>query len=162
MLKNRKGFTLIELLVVIAIIALLSTIAVVSLGGARAKARDAKRVADVKQMQTSLEIYFNDNTSYFNENTLAAGVILTTANFGTVMPQTPNAPTPFDGTCATDNNQYTYAGATAGGLDCGATPTLCNSYELQFCLGANTGDLVAGPNCATPNGIISGACNFAN
>ena len=61
---KKKGFTLIELLVVIAIIGLLSTLAVVALNSARAKARDAKRVGDVKQMQTALELYYNDNQSY--------------------------------------------------------------------------------------------------
>ncbi len=54
---RKKGFTLIELLVVIAIIGLLSTMAVVSLNGARAKARDAQRISDLKQMSTALEIY---------------------------------------------------------------------------------------------------------
>ena len=63
MLKQ-KGFTLVELLVVIAIIGLLSTIAVVSLGSARAKARDAKRAADMKQLITALEQFYNDNNGY--------------------------------------------------------------------------------------------------
>jgi prepilin-type N-terminal cleavage/methylation domain-containing protein len=40
---RRRAFTLVELLVVIAIIGLLSTVAVVSLAGARSKARDVKR-----------------------------------------------------------------------------------------------------------------------
>ena len=64
MLKNKKGFTLIELLVVIAIIGLLSTLAVVALTSARTKARDSKRVADMKQLQTAMELYYSDNAAY--------------------------------------------------------------------------------------------------
>jgi len=63
--SNKKaGFTLIELLVVIAIIGLLSTLAVVALNSARQKARDAKRVADIKQVQTALELFFNERDGY--------------------------------------------------------------------------------------------------
>lgn len=61
---NKKGFTLIELLVVIAIIGLLSTLAVVALGNARLKARDAKRMSDLKQVQTALELYYTDKGAY--------------------------------------------------------------------------------------------------
>ncbi|MCF7820369.1 MAG: prepilin-type N-terminal cleavage/methylation domain-containing protein, partial [Candidatus Pacebacteria bacterium] len=61
---KKKGFTLIELLVVIAIIGLLSTMSVVALNSARQKSRDAKRVADIKQIQTALELYYNDNNGY--------------------------------------------------------------------------------------------------
>lgn len=61
---NKKGFTLIELLVVIAIIGLLSTLAVVALGSARQKARDSKRLSDLKQIQTALELYFTDHNAY--------------------------------------------------------------------------------------------------
>ena len=49
MLKHR-GFTLIELIIVIGIIALLSTLAVVALGGARVKARDTRRRAELSQI----------------------------------------------------------------------------------------------------------------
>src|SRR3989339_381692 len=62
--NNIKGFTLVELLVVIAIIGLLSTFAVVSLNEARLKARDARRLADVKQMMTALEIYYSSCGRY--------------------------------------------------------------------------------------------------
>ena len=63
-MTNKKGFTLIELLVVIAIIGLLSTLAVVALGSAREKSRDARRLSDVKQIQTALELFYTDNNSY--------------------------------------------------------------------------------------------------
>ena len=60
----KKGFTLIELLVVIAIIALLSTLSVVALNSARIKSRDAKRVSDIRQIKTALEMYFDANEAY--------------------------------------------------------------------------------------------------
>jgi prepilin-type N-terminal cleavage/methylation domain-containing protein len=61
---KRKAFTLVELLVVIAIIGLLSTVAIVSLGTARAKSRNAKRVADVKQLVTAFSMGLDANGTY--------------------------------------------------------------------------------------------------
>ena len=61
--QKRKGFTLIELLVVIAIIGILATIVLVSLNTARQKARDARRIGDIRQMALALEMYYDDNTS---------------------------------------------------------------------------------------------------
>ena len=60
-LKLNKGFTLIELLVVVAIIGLLSSVVLASLNTARAKARDVRRVSDMKALQTALELYANDH-----------------------------------------------------------------------------------------------------
>ncbi len=62
--KAKRGFTLIELLVVIAIIGILSSVVLASLNDARQKSRDAKRVADVKQLQLALELYFDSNGAY--------------------------------------------------------------------------------------------------
>ena len=59
-----RGFTLIELLVVISIISLLSSVVFASVNGARSKARDVKRAADIRQVQTALEFYFDANGSY--------------------------------------------------------------------------------------------------
>jgi len=56
---REKAFTLIELLVVVSIIGLLASIVVVALGGSRSEARDAKRIADLKQIRNALELYFN-------------------------------------------------------------------------------------------------------
>jgi len=64
--KEKRGFTLIELLVVIAVIGLLSSIVLVSVGGARGKARDAKRQADIRQLTSAEEMYYGDTfESYF-------------------------------------------------------------------------------------------------
>lgn len=54
---KQKGFTLIEILVVIAIIGILSSVIMVSVNTAAKKARDLKRVADVRQIQMALHMY---------------------------------------------------------------------------------------------------------
>lgn len=59
-----KGFTLIELLVVIAIIGILSSVVLASLNTARTKARDAKRLSDMRQMQLALEFYYDSFGRY--------------------------------------------------------------------------------------------------
>jgi type II secretion system protein G len=66
MLKNKifKGFTLVELLVVIAILGVLVTIGLASFTSAQAKSRDAKRKADLKQIASALELFYNDVGSY--------------------------------------------------------------------------------------------------
>ena len=71
--QTKQGFTLIELLVVISIIGILSTLAVVSLNDARGKARDAKRISDVKQVQTALEVFLADRNGYPVGNDLVLG-----------------------------------------------------------------------------------------
>ncbi|MDO8436356.1 MAG: type II secretion system protein [bacterium] len=61
--KN-KGFTLIELLVVIAVIGLLASIVLVSMKNVRAKARDAKRLSDMKQIVLALQLYHDKYEKY--------------------------------------------------------------------------------------------------
>jgi len=57
---KKKGFTLVELLVVIAIIGLLSSIVLVSLTGARKRARDANRQSVIRQINTAMEMCYDD------------------------------------------------------------------------------------------------------
>ena len=63
-LRSKRGFTLIELLVVIAIIGLLATIVLVSLNTARQKARDTRRISDLRQVALALEMYYDDVRTY--------------------------------------------------------------------------------------------------
>lgn len=65
MLKTNKGFTLIELLVVIAIIGILSSVVLASLNNAREKARDARRISDIKNLQLALELHADDNNGNY-------------------------------------------------------------------------------------------------
>ena len=57
--QKKEGFTLIELLVVIAIIGLLSTMTIVALNSARSKARDTRRIADMRQLVTAINMYYD-------------------------------------------------------------------------------------------------------
>jgi len=62
--KFKHGFNLIELLTVITIIAILVSVVTVSWSAAQKKARDGKRKSDLKAVQQSLELYFQDNGTY--------------------------------------------------------------------------------------------------
>ena len=75
MKQKNSGFTLIELLVVISIIVILTMMGLVSYVRASASARDAKREADMTQLQQALVLYRTDNGSY-----------PTTLNFTTMSP----------------------------------------------------------------------------
>ncbi|TSC76749.1 MAG: hypothetical protein G01um101433_675 [Parcubacteria group bacterium Gr01-1014_33] len=60
----KKGFTLVELLVTISIISVLASVVLTSVNSARAKARDARRLSDLKQYQLALEFYYDKYNSY--------------------------------------------------------------------------------------------------
>ncbi|MFH0749863.1 MAG: prepilin-type N-terminal cleavage/methylation domain-containing protein [Candidatus Gottesmanbacteria bacterium] len=61
----KRGFSLIELLIVIAIIAILTAIATASYSTMQKKARDNRRISDMKAIQNGFEQYFADNTSSY-------------------------------------------------------------------------------------------------
>ena len=141
-MKKQKGFTLIELLVVIAIIGLLSTLAVVALNNARMKSRDAKRVSDIKQIQTALELYYNDANGYPAAVTSGSAI---SYNGVTYMATAPSSPTPLtDGNCTAANGTYNYTAI-------GSAPY--TSYTLAYCLGGATGGVTSGTHSAVPGSI---------
>lgn len=107
--KTQKGFTLLELLVVIGIIGLLASILVVNLTSARRRARDTKRVADIRNLQTASEDYYGKNGKY---PTLISDLV--TAGNIPIWPLDPLTPS---GTVCTGNsdNCYWYAYYTPAG-----------------------------------------------
>lgn len=151
--KSTAVIVVAVVVVVIAVIGLLSTLAVVALNSARQKARDSKRVADIKQIQTALELYFADNNSYPVVNGLEGlelgsenGAILAAHGFGdysspVYMNSVPAAPTPADGGCTSAENSYTYSSIDG------------SNYSLSFCLGGSVGTLTAGTHRASQSGI---------
>ncbi len=141
----KRGFTLIELLVVIAIIGILSSIVLASLNSARLKSRDARRLADIKQLQLALALYYDSNSSAY-PTTLAP---LVTQGDIPVLPTDP-----------VTHSNYVYAA-----LGSGAT---CSSYHIGAVLEdstnqalTNDADAAAGTSCtgsaADFNGL-SAAC----
>ncbi len=59
-----RGFTLLELLVVIAIMGTLSSVVMSSVSSARTKAYDAKVKAQLSNIRTAAEMYYNANLNY--------------------------------------------------------------------------------------------------
>lgn len=64
MIGKKRGFTLFELLISISIIGILTALAIVSFSSAQKKARDARRVQDLKAVQTAAEQYYSISNSY--------------------------------------------------------------------------------------------------
>ncbi|MBU1046219.1 type II secretion system GspH family protein [Patescibacteria group bacterium] len=60
----KRGFTLTELLVAIAIIGILSSVVLTSMSGTRERAKDGRRISDIKQIQLALELYYDVNSTY--------------------------------------------------------------------------------------------------
>lgn len=139
---NKKGFTLIELLVVIAIIGLLSTLAVVALGSARVKARDSKRLADLKQMQTALELYYTDNNAY---PPAAVPISLGSTNYACLNATgftTAGCASPYMGQVPVDpkTGNYTYTVASS-------------SYSITATLEGTVNNLGPGTVTLSPSGL---------
>ncbi|MEI7620482.1 MAG: prepilin-type N-terminal cleavage/methylation domain-containing protein [Candidatus Falkowbacteria bacterium] len=143
MSKPKKAFTLIELLVSIAIIGAIISISMVSFSNVRQKARDTKRISDIKLIQKSLENYYRNEGSY--PASLTPGQSLIGSSSNVVYTQVPENPYPRnDGNCPDSNYIYQASG---------------NSYTIDFCLSETTSQLSAGNKCATPQGIKNEICN---
>lgn len=119
MLNNRKqGFTLIELLVVIAIIGMLAGTVMVSLGSARGKARDARRIADVKNLELAFTLF---QDSYGALPISLDPLANSSEKFINKVPKDPSY----------DTYYYYYAWGQKSGTTCATSPLpKCTKYAL--------------------------------
>ncbi len=163
---NKQGFTLIELLVVIAIIGLLSTMAVVSLNSARQKARDARRISDVKQLTTILSLAASDRPDAVLQcggSACGAGVNVATVTGSSPAVGSPNLSTEFDK--FSDPSGSTVMCAIGGSAPCqysfqfaanSTQQTVASTTILFYQEAANSSNnLVQGVNRITTEGIIN-------
>lgn len=150
MFKKIAGFTLVEMLIVVGIIAILASIILLGLAPARQASRDARRIADLREVQTVLETYYNKCSAYPGGGTSPSAsctntsvtdwtslqTALKTAGVATVLPIDPLNKSP---------NQYAYAVSGSG-----------QSYTLSDTL-EDPNNLVFGSSLkGTYNGVVCG------
>jgi len=139
--SNKKGFTLVELLIVIAIISILTALIITNIYSSRGKARDAKRISDIAQLQLALEQYFNKFGVYPD---LQARLV---SDYISVLPKDPDSGLTY--TYNRSNDKYDYVlsanleyvnGATADSLPEDPYQNIpvkifCNPIGLVYCVG---------------------------
>lgn len=139
MQKNKlsKGFTLIELLVVLGIIAVLVSLIAFNFNQARMRARDVTRKSDLKQLQSALEEYKNDNSQvYPNASTYTD--LMTALSGGGYIPS--NIGDPKEALYAGSWQQYTYTYNVAS-----------NTYTMTICLENASDDMASSTTCGFSN-----------
>lgn len=100
--------------------------------GLQASSDDAKRLADIRQLASALELYFNDKNSYPNSLNLLTPTYIVAV---------PTAPSSIGSACTQQNNTYSYTKISA------------MKYSLTFCLGQSIGGYQAGTHALTEAGI---------
>lgn len=165
-MDEQPKVTLVEILVVVAIIALVGTLAAIAVGAARSKERDATRLSNVRQIQSALEDYFNENNTYPAGDALPLGDSAQSACLGI---------TGFHADCSTETATImrsvprVYDPGLPGKVVCGkpARKAFCysilnsgNAYAIQFELeNALSGSWIQkGINCASPGKMTAGKC----
>ena len=116
---DTKGFTLIELLVVIAVIGILATLVLLQLGIARAKARDTKRIVDISQIRSAMELFYDDNNGHYPAQ----------VDMSIIQPYVPTLPQdPLLGQSCGNS----FSGAASGTVNCYGYAWDPNSNPLHF------------------------------
>jgi general secretion pathway protein G len=137
LLENKTGFTLIELLVSISIIAILTALLTANFVGARQRGRDGVRKADLRQMQSALELYRSDNGEYpLDSNFPACGSCLSES--GTCDPSDVKYMQEVPCDPSSDSSSYTYV-STDG-----------STYTVYACIeNEQDSEICSDPDCSS-------------
>ncbi len=147
----KRGFTLVELLVTCALLAVIAAVILFGLVNARNQSKDARAMADIKQIQRVVEIYYDQNGTYptptcatsggwYRSDKNASGEcwIVLQSTLGSWLPKLPVHPD------NTGNYVYAYKPQNGGAGYCIATifKVISNQpgdgcYTGGFCLGAS-------------------------
>ncbi len=133
-MRKKQGFTLIELLIVVAVIGVLSSVIFVSLGPARKRSRDAKRKADLRQINTAMEVCYNDTGCAGGSKYLDTDLgVNTVTSIGSIMAAVPVDP------INTYPHQYTWT----------------NGTDQYYCLYVQLESLTDTWSCSSNRGVVS-------
>lgn len=125
MRTSQRGFTLIELLVVIAIIGLLASIISTALSNSRQRARDTRRITDIKQVKTGMDLFFADAQGYPDTSVWDAALGGTLQCNGKNLLGIPHDPLNL-----TQGIDYDYTASGTATTGCGVS--VRPAYELEF------------------------------
>ena len=139
-MKNNLGFTVVEIAVVLTIMAILLTMASMSLSSSEKGSRDNERRADLSMMAQCLESNFNNTQEYFGtiadmEKCPKSAEFMTPpkASAPATVLATNNTTTVSDVRPLPTKDTYVFQPLTATGALCTAPATMpCVNYNLYY------------------------------
>lgn len=137
--NSQSGFNTLQLILLAFCGFIIAIVVLAAYVNARATARDAKRVSDIQQIQLALK-YFHEEFGYYPQSSPSYQAVGVDNSFSRFLSPWPTAPSPVDGSCTENTNNYVYE--QVGGGD---------SYSIKFCLGDDYRSLPAGIRIATPD-----------